>query len=176
VEQREHVSRIKYNGKTTTYVFCDTDGQDESFRMRREMYMEVNLFVITFSVISPYSFDNVRTRWITELTRHGPPGVPVMLVGTRIDLRNDEEALKRLTKRKMAPISYAQGVDMKNEINALCYVECSSLTMEGIDGFLEEICNSTSEKETKNKKKKGLFSKKKKVAKPIVLFGEEDDI
>lgn len=43
-------------------------------------------FVLAFSLISHDSLSNVKERWIQELTHHCPD-VPIVLVGTKLDLR-----------------------------------------------------------------------------------------
>ena len=57
----------------------------------------------------------VSTKWILELSNLCP-GVPVILAGTKTDLRgNDNE-----------DVSYEEGEAKAKEINAGCYIECSS--------------------------------------------------
>ena len=46
-------------------------------------------------------------KWLPEL-RHHAPGVPFILVGTKSDLRDDEETLAKLREKKLAPISQEQ--------------------------------------------------------------------
>ena len=36
------------------------------------------------------------------------PGVPVILVGSKIDLREDREAIERLKGKRLQPISHAE--------------------------------------------------------------------
>lgn len=66
--------------------FWDTAGQVDYDRLRPLSYPCTDVFLICYSVKSKESFDNVKVKWIPEL-RHHSPGVPVVLVGTKIDLR-----------------------------------------------------------------------------------------
>lgn len=59
------------------------------------------------NVRSRASFENVKSKWLPEI-RHHAPGVPFILVGTKIDLREDGETLEKLREKKMAPISKEQ--------------------------------------------------------------------
>lgn len=53
------------------------------------------------------SFENVKSKWLPEI-RHHAPGVPFILVGTKLDLRDDEDTLEKLREKKLAPITTEQ--------------------------------------------------------------------
>ena len=55
-----------------------------------------------------------------------------MLVGTKIDLREDPDTLNKLAEKHLRPISTGEGVLLAQEIGALAYKECSALTQEGL--------------------------------------------
>ena len=57
--------------------------------------------------MNPASFENVRAKWYPEV-RHHCPQVPIILVGTKLDLREDKETIDKLTEKKLAPITYPQ--------------------------------------------------------------------
>ena len=57
-------------------------------RLRPLSYPGTQVFILCFSVISPSSYENVKIKWYPELTHHCP-GVPIVLVGTKTDLRTD---------------------------------------------------------------------------------------
>jgi len=142
-------------GKERPLDFYDTFGQDENQRQRIAIYPDTDVFIVSFSIVSPYSFEHVRSKWYPELSRHAPL-VPIILVGTKLDLRNDQDALERLSSRKLAPISYQQGTEMKKEIGAVFYVECSSVDGEGLPEVLQAILEVTRNKGGgKSEKKKG---------------------
>ena len=52
----------------------------------------------------PASFDNVAEKWHPEVT-HYCPNVPIVLAGTKIDLRDDKEITKRLARAGGTPIT-----------------------------------------------------------------------
>ena len=60
------------------------------------------------------------------------PGVPKILVGTKVDLRDDPSTIGKLAAKKQAPVSYEQGMDASRQIGALRYLECSALTQKGL--------------------------------------------
>jgi len=40
--------------------------------------------------------------------RHHCPSTPIILVGTKLDLREDKETIEKLKDKKLAPITYPQ--------------------------------------------------------------------
>ena len=54
------------------------------------------------------------------------PGAPVVLVGTKVDLRQDVRVVRGLRARGRCPISHGEGVWMLREIGGVGYVECQS--------------------------------------------------
>jgi small GTP-binding protein len=66
-----------------------------------------DVFLICFSLVNPASFENVRAKWYPEV-RHHCPNVPIILVGTKLDLREDKETIEKLKDKRLAPITYPQ--------------------------------------------------------------------
>lgn len=60
------------------------------------------------------------------------------MIGTKIDLRTDEESIKRLNDLGLEAISTAQGTDMSKEIGAKQYIECSALESIGVQSVFDE--------------------------------------
>jgi len=147
------------DGKPISLGLWDTAGQEDYDRLRPLSYPQTDVFLVTFSLVNPASFQNVRTKWVSEITHHCP-GVPFILVGTKLDLRDDPETLQRLTERKQAPITYQQGVQLAKEIGAAKYVECSSLTQKGLKNTFDEAIRAVlypqpeAGKKKKDKKKR----------------------
>jgi Ras-related C3 botulinum toxin substrate 1 len=54
--------------------------------------------------------------------------VPFILVGTKLDLREDQVTLQRLRERRSIPITYTMGLNLSKEVGAVRYVESSSKT------------------------------------------------
>ena len=52
--------------------------------------------------------------------------------GTKIDLREDKEALQALADNGQAPLKREQGQKLANKIRAVKYLECSALTQRGL--------------------------------------------
>jgi len=117
----------------------DTAGQEDYDRLRPLSYPQTDVFLIAFSLINPSSYENVKAKWNPEVTHHCPK-TPKILVGTKLDLRTDNEFIDKLSAKGQKPISTEEGIKMMEDINAVNYVECSSLNDEGVkDVFVEAV-------------------------------------
>jgi len=132
----------------------DTAGQEDYDRLRPLSYPQTDVFLVGFSVISPASFENVRAKWVPEIQHHCP-NTPMILVGTKLDMREDKETLDRLAEKKLSPITTDMGNGLAKEIKAVKYMECSALTQKGLkDVFDEAIRAVIAPQQQKQAKKK----------------------
>ena len=115
----------------------DTAGQEDYDRLRPLSYPQTDVFIIAFSIVNPASFENVRAKWYPE-TAHHCNDVPRILIGLKSDLRNDRETIEKLKDKRLAPITYPQGLTMAKDINAVKYMECSALTTNGLKHVFHE--------------------------------------
>jgi small GTP-binding protein len=106
-------------------------GQEDYDQLRPLSYPNTNVFLVCFSVASPSSFDNVRSKWLPELNQHAP-GVPLILVGTKSDMRGDSSVAEELATRGQAMVTEEQALQMVKTIGAIRYIECSALTQENL--------------------------------------------
>ncbi|KAL9082386.1 MAG: hypothetical protein Q9159_006458 [Coniocarpon cinnabarinum] len=120
-----------------TLGLFDTAGQEDYDRLRPLSYPQTDVFLVCFSVTSPASFENVREKWFPEVHHHCP-GVPCLVVGTQVDLREDQNVREKLRKQKMAPVEREDGVKMAKELGAVKYVECSALTQFKLKDVFDE--------------------------------------
>jgi len=130
-------ANIMVDGKPINLGLWDTAGQEDYDRLRPLSYPQTDVFLICFSLVGPPSFDNVKTKWYPEVSHHCP-NTPVILVGTKLDLREDAQTLAQLRERKLAPISYAAGVQLAKETNSVKYLECSALSQKGLKTVFDE--------------------------------------
>ena len=59
-------------------------------------------------------------------------------MGTKLDLRDDKDTIDKLKEKKLAPITYPQGLQMMKDIGAVKYLECSALTQKGLKIVFDE--------------------------------------
>jgi cell division control protein 42 len=105
-------------------------GQEDYDRLRPLSYPQTDVFLVCFSVTSPASFENVKEKWFPEVHHHCP-GVPCLIVGTQVDLRDDPNMLQKLARQKQKPIPFEAGERLARELGAVKYAECSALTQKG---------------------------------------------
>ena len=67
--------------------------------------------------------------------------MPIILVGNKIDLREDVELLQQLKELRQIPVSKTQGLACAKKIGAVKYMECSAKTGKG----LKEIFTTAAE-------------------------------
>jgi GTPase SAR1 family protein len=91
-------------------------------------------------------------QWYPEVSHHCP-NTPIILVGTKLDLREDKETVEKLREKKLSPITYPQSLAMAKEIGAVKYLECSALTQKGLKTVFDEAIRAVLCPKPKPKKK-----------------------
>jgi small GTP-binding protein len=124
-------ANVMVNGKPINLGLWDTAGQEDYDRLRPLSYPQTDVFLVCFSIISPASFENVRSKWYPEIQHHCP-GTPILLVGTKSDLRGDQAMISQLASKGLKMIDKEQALGLAKEIGAAEYHECSALTQEGL--------------------------------------------
>jgi Ras-related C3 botulinum toxin substrate 1 len=142
-----------FEGRAINLGLWDTAGQEDYDRLRPLSYPMTDVFMICFSVISPPSFENVTSKWYPEIA-HYCPKTPLLLVGTKIDLRDSHAFVATLRDRGWSAITYEQGLAKAKEINAHKYMECSGLTQKGLKELFTEAIRVVIYPPGQEKKKK----------------------
>jgi small GTP-binding protein len=119
----------------------DTAGSDEYTTLRPLSYPGTDVFIVCFALSSPDTFENVKTKWVPEVS-HYNPSTPMILVGSKLDLRDNEDTISNLKKKDQKPITCEQGEALAKEIGAYKYVECSALTQKNLTLVFEESCKA----------------------------------
>ncbi|XP_076823761.1 ras-related C3 botulinum toxin substrate 1-like [Clavelina lepadiformis] len=130
---------IVMEGTIYNLSLWDTSGCANFDSLRSAFYPCTKVFLVAFSVVDRTSFKNVIAKWIPEI-RHHCRNPNILLVGTKIDLRNDPDILEELFEERSKPLEPEEGIRLAEEIGAVRYMECSSRTKEGVcNVFCEAI-------------------------------------
>ncbi|KAH7277623.1 hypothetical protein KP509_39G059600 [Ceratopteris richardii] len=142
---------VSVDGNTVNLGLWDTAGQEDYNRLRPLSYRRADVFLLAFSLISKASFENVIKKWILELS-HYAPGVPVIPVGTKLDLRDDKQFF--LDHPGVVPITTAFGEELQKQIGATAYVECSAKTQQNVKAVFDATIRVVWQPPRPKKKKK----------------------
>ncbi|XP_016128440.1 rho-related GTP-binding protein RhoG-like [Sinocyclocheilus grahami] len=145
-------AQLAVDSKVISLNLWDTAGQEEYDRLRTLSYPQTNVFIICFCIASPSSYENVKLKWYPEVSEHCP-NVPILLVGTKKDLRDDPEVLKKLKEKNLSVVSQQQGVALARQIQASKYMECSALNQDGVKEVFTEAVLAFLKPKSKARKK-----------------------
>ncbi|KAM9998538.1 hypothetical protein ACTFIY_008192 [Dictyostelium cf. discoideum] len=144
-------ANVMIDGKPFNLGLWDTAGQEDYDRLRPLSYPQTDVFLICFSIVSRASFENVRAKWYPEILHHAP-NIPIVLVGTKNDLRGHHD-LKR------PEVSAAEANNLVRELGFSGYVETSALLQTNLrELFSLAIRTASNPKSASAKKKGGFFS------------------
>ncbi|CAG9797834.1 unnamed protein product [Chironomus riparius] len=134
-------ANVMVDGKPINLGLWDTAGQEDYDRLRPLSYPQTDVFLICFSLVGPASFENARVKWCHEV-RHHCPTTPIILVGTKSDLREHKQTIEKLREKRQHPITFVIGQAMAKEIGAVKYLECSALNQKGLKTVFDEAIRS----------------------------------
>ncbi|KAG0588169.1 hypothetical protein KC19_2G221800 [Ceratodon purpureus] len=161
-------ANVVVDGNTVNLGLWDTAGQEDYNRLRPLSYRGADVFLLAFSLISKASYENISKKWIPEL-RHYAPSVPIILVGTKLDLRDDKQFFadhpgaapittsQRFSENLTSGNSCVQGEELRKTIGAASYIECSSKTQQNVkavfDAAIKVVLQPPKQKKKKKKQK-----------------------
>jgi len=88
------------------------------------------MFKTRFGVSLSAEVGSTLLQWYPEVA-HFCEGTPLLLVGTKTDLRRDEQTRRMLAAQGLVPVTPEQGATVAKEISAK-YIECSAKTGTGV--------------------------------------------
>eukprot|EP01114_Cavostelium_apophysatum_P006960 TRINITY_DN1857_c0_g1_i1.p1 TRINITY_DN1857_c0_g1~~TRINITY_DN1857_c0_g1_i1.p1 ORF type:complete len:282 (+),score=84.94 TRINITY_DN1857_c0_g1_i1:1013-1858(+) len=121
------------DGELVNVILWDTAGQEDYETIRiQTCFPNTHVFILCFSVVHPDSFHNVKQKWLEELKK-ASPDTPFILVGTKTDMRDEEETVRKLAEKNKEPISTKVGKKRAKEIKARDYLECNAKNLESVN-------------------------------------------
>jgi len=145
-----YVTDCRVDGKSVQLALWDTAGQEDYERLRPLAYAEAHVILIGYAVDNPESLENVQSKWMEE-AQDRCPDVPIILVGLKKDLREDPAAREEMCKKSRHFVQPNYGEIIARQVGAKKYLECSSLTGEGVDDVFEAATRAALTKFDKEK-------------------------
>eukprot|EP00026_Physarum_polycephalum_P020783 Phypoly_transcript_23590.p1 GENE.Phypoly_transcript_23590~~Phypoly_transcript_23590.p1 ORF type:complete len:175 (+),score=14.16 Phypoly_transcript_23590:65-526(+) len=145
---------LDVGGTTYSISLFDTAGREDYDRMRPLSYPGSRICLICYSITSVETLNRVASLYIHEI-RHHLPNIPIILVGCKIDLRDDPETIARLKEKNMAFVTYKQGMEVAKSLNIERFMECSALKYIGINEIFAEAVRLAAHAPKKTKEKSG---------------------
>ncbi|KAJ6235662.1 gtpase crac1b [Anaeramoeba flamelloides] len=113
-------------------------------------FPEADCVVMCFAVDSYDSFESLEVKWYDVMKEHFP-NTTLALLGTKMDLREDEERLEELELEGDSPIAWKEIEKLAKKLKIDNFYECSSKSGKGLSKFFEDIVKTTLHNK-KNKK------------------------
>jgi Ras homolog gene family, member A len=121
----------EYNGTRVKLEIYDTAGHEDFQRVRPISYNNADAILVCFSLVDRDSLLNACTKWYQEVRTLGPK-CPVILVGTKMDLR--ERLLESHEfKEQQKAIKYEHARMRAKDYNFTGYVECSAANLQNLN-------------------------------------------
>lgn len=163
-----YVSDVTIDGRRVSLALWDTAGQEDYNRLRPLSYPDTDVLLVCFSVDSPDSLENVSEKWYSEIM-HYCARVPIILLGCKVDLRDDPRVIEQLRAQNQTPVTTAEGERVAKEIDAVEYIECSARTGQGVRDVFQAATRAALQGKDKKKKKEKKKKEKKEGKKCLLL-------
>lgn len=126
----------KFKGEPFLLHMWDTAGQEDYDRLRPLSYPGTDVVILCFSLVNESTFESIREKWNPEIN-HYIEGIPKILVGTKLDMREQKITDSSLTKYE--EITTEEGHELADEIGATAYIETSPLTGKNLMEVFERV-------------------------------------
>lgn len=118
------------------FDICDTGGKEQFSPLHSLCIPYSDVILLCFSVVNPQSFQNAITYWLSRARRSNAK-IPIILVGTQMDLRSDLKTLLLLDQQKLKPVTEKEARTRAQQMHACSYIECSALTEKNLKAVFD---------------------------------------
>ncbi|KIL61334.1 hypothetical protein M378DRAFT_166983 [Amanita muscaria Koide BX008] len=112
--------------------------------------MNSHVILICFAVDDPTSLENASDKWICEVQQYCP-GIPIILLGCKMDLRDNTNAVEGCEVVTQQLITPEEGQAVAQKIGAKHYLECSAKTGDGVSEVFQHAARAALQVEQKKK-------------------------
>jgi len=136
---------LKYKGQEYEVLVVDTAGQDEYSIFPTQYSVDIDGYILVYSIDSEQSFEVVQVIYDKLVDLVGNPNVPLVLVGNKNDLHNDRR-ISQDTGRKMA-----------GEMKAIFLETCAKDNQCASDIFIKSLMQIEKAEGSDGEEKKGCI-------------------
>lgn len=160
-------------------ILYDTAGQEDYDRLRPFAYPDTDVVLACFAIDDPDSLINIHERWIPEVRHFCGTTIPILLVGTKADLRSQEsskdnssfdgsldsvlgdgEMLKK-KRRQVTLVTEAEAQDVKHRKELVGYFETSAKANSGVTDLFHTAISAALNPKAFLKKQRNLKRREK---------------
>ena len=146
------VNNFLYGGKERNINLNISTVTVDSTAMNEEEYEpQSDVVVIVCAIDSPESFKTAE-KDLLQKAKTQLPGKPVIIVGTKTDLRKDEGSIQRLAAKNEHPVTLKEGMKLAKRAGIQNYVECSAKELGSVKAVFGEVLKEHFMNETKTRK------------------------
>ena len=149
---------VGVDGKEIALSLWDTAGQEDYDRLRPLSYPGTDVFLLCYSVVDRNSLANVSKKWKPEIDNN-IQSVPIILVGTKLDLKTDEEYLE---ENSVTPVETSEGEEKQKELGLHSFIETSAMNQHNLklvfDTAIMAVLKERKDKNKKSAKKSSICS------------------
>jgi Ras-related C3 botulinum toxin substrate 1 len=125
---------------------------DMDQKLRPLSYPQTDVIVINFSLDKPETLQHIQSKWVPEINYHCR-NVPFIVVGNKLDLRDDPVLVEKLNQKNQKFVTYDEGLAMANSVGAVGYLECSAFTQKGLKQVYDAAVRASFSERKEEKKK-----------------------
>ena len=146
------VNNFLYGGKERNINLNISTVTVDSTAMNGEEYEpQSDVVVIVCAIDSPESFKTAEKDLIPK-AKTQLPGKPVIIVGTKTDLRKDEDTIQRLAAKNEHPVTLKEGMKLAKRAGIQNYIECSAKELGSVKAVFEEVLKEHFKNEARARK------------------------
>ena len=147
------VNNFLYQGKERNInLNISTVTVDPTATNGEEYEPQSDVLVIVCAIDSPESFKKAEKDLIPR-AKTQLPGKPVIIVGTKADLRKDEDTIEKLAAKNEHPVTLKEGMKLAKKAGIQNYVECSAKELGSVKAVFGEVLKEHFKNETNTRKK-----------------------
>eukprot|EP00026_Physarum_polycephalum_P015168 Phypoly_transcript_15792.p1 GENE.Phypoly_transcript_15792~~Phypoly_transcript_15792.p1 ORF type:complete len:226 (+),score=32.60 Phypoly_transcript_15792:161-838(+) len=124
--------KMKSGDCSISISLWDTASREDFSKLRILTYTGAHCALVCFSVVNATSLNNAKTKYVPDL-KNIIPGVPIILVGLKTDLRSDTKTIQQLEKYGEKMVTYEEAEEAAKYMKVAKYMECSALQQKGLE-------------------------------------------